>query len=155
MGRYIFILLLPVLIAVSYKTSHGQNLSDYVTFEDTTKFVQPWDSNIIIHTDPRLDILVKKHRNTQLGVIRSGKGYRVQIYYGNDRAKAIQRKIDFMRRYPNIRTYMTYVHPQYRVKVGDFASREEAAELYRQMISLYGACMIVPDIVVINTLRDD
>lgn len=110
---------------------------------------------VIVHADPRLDILAKKYRNVQLGVIRSGQGFRVQIYTGNDRAKAMEIKLDFMRRFPNIRTYLTYVQPQFRVKVGDFRTRQDAHVMYEQVSPLYNPSMIVPDIIVINTLKDD
>jgi hypothetical protein len=110
---------------------------------------------VVVHADPRLAILVKKYRNVQLGVIRSGQGYRVQIYSGNDRAKAMQIKVDFMRRFPGIRTYLTYSQPQYRVKVGDFRMRQDAHVMYEQVSPLYNPSMIVPDIIVINTLKDD
>lgn len=113
------------------------------------------EQGIVIHADPRLAVLLKKHKNAQLGVIRSGQGYRVQIYNGNDRVKANQIKVDFIRRFPGIRTYLTYVLPQFRVKVGDFRSRAEAYELYKKVSELYNPSMIVPDIIVINTLRDD
>jgi hypothetical protein len=78
----------------------------------------------------------------------------VQIYNGNDRNKAMQVKVDFMRRFPSIRTYMTYIQPQYRVKAGDFKTRGEAHKLYQQLSTLYSPVMIVPDIIVINTLKD-
>ena len=110
---------------------------------------------VIVHADPRLDILIKKYRNVQHGVIRSGKGFRVQIYNGYDRNKATETKIDFMQRFPGIPTYMSYVQPQFRVKVGDYRSRTDAAEMYRQVNTLYNPCMIVPDIIVINTMKDD
>ncbi len=112
-------------------------------------------AQVIVHSDPRLAILIKKYRNVQLGVIRSGQGFRVQIYSGNDRAKAMELKMDFMRRFPNIRTYLTYSQPQYRVKVGDFRTRQDAHNMYEQLSALYNPSMIVPDIIVINTLKDD
>ena len=120
-----------------------------------TEDIDEKETGVIIHADPRLAILEKKHRNIHLGVIRSGRGYRVQIYNGNDRTKATQIKVDFMRRFPGVRTYMTYVQPQFRVKVGDYRTREDALEMYRQASQLYNPSMIVPDIIVINTLRDD
>lgn len=110
---------------------------------------------IVLHADPRLAVLVTKSSNIKRGLIRSGKGYRVQIYNGNDRAAATRIKIDFMRRFPGVRTYMTYVAPQFRVKVGDFQSRGDAQRLYSQVSSLYRPTMIVPDLIVVNTLRDD
>src|SRR5688500_11636620 len=68
-------------------------------------------NGVIIHADPRLAILEKKHHNVHIGTIRSGRGFRVQIYNGNDRTIATETKIDFMRRFPGVRTYMTYVQP--------------------------------------------
>ncbi|MBS1774065.1 MAG: SPOR domain-containing protein [Bacteroidetes bacterium] len=110
---------------------------------------------VIVHADSRLDILMRKYRNVQLGVIRSGSGFRVQIYNGNDRVKANDIKISFIRRYPNVKTYMTYVQPQFRVKVGDFRTRAEAYKFYVEVSNYFDPCMIVPDIIVINTLQDD
>lgn len=123
-------------------------LAGYAQAADSAK-------GVILHADPRLAVLVKKHENIKLGVIRSGRGYRVQIYSGPDRGKATQIKIDFLRRFPGVRSYMSYIAPTFRVKVGDFRTRKEAANMYRQVSTVYTPCMIVPDIVEINTLRDD
>lgn len=110
---------------------------------------------VTLYADPRLDVLLKKYRNVQLGVIRSGQGFRVQIYNGNDRVKANQVRVDFIRRFPGIRTYLTYVQPQFRVKIGDFRTRADAQKMYDEISTVYTPCMIVPDIVVINTMNDD
>jgi len=110
-------------------------------------------AGVAVYGDPRLEVLTRKRPPAP--VIRSGSGYRVQIYSGSDRGKAIRIKTDFMRRFPGVRTYMSYVQPQFRVKVGDYRTREEAAKMYRQVNTLYSPCMIVPDIVEINTFRDD
>lgn len=108
--------------------------------------------------DPRLSILSlykepTKTTNTVSGSIRSGKGFRVLIYSGIDRFKANATKSDFMRRYPGTRIYMTYSMPQYKIKVGDFTSRQAASNLYNELSTQYSPCMIVPDIVEINTLK--
>lgn len=115
----------------------------------------PWDNNITFNADPRLAILLEKHKNQVYGGVRHMRGYRVQIYYGIDRNVAMQRKADFVRRYPTIPSYLSYTQPQYRVKVGNFASREDALELYREAINVYGAAMIVPDNVTINYGKND
>lgn len=106
---------------------------------------------VVVHADPRLAVLLKKPTPTG---IYSSRGYRVQIYSGNDRNKATKIKVDFARRFPGVRTYMTYVQPQFRVKVGDYQSRQEARKMYEQVSTLYTPCMIVPDFIVVNTLRE-
>lgn len=84
-------------------------------------------------------------------VIYSGKGYRVQIYNGPDRAKAIDIKTEFMRHYPTVRTYLTYMSPDFRVKVGNYRNRSDAEGMLREAKSMYTPCLIVPDIITINT----
>lgn len=116
--------------------------------------------SVTLHADPRLDLVTaycepsKTYSGSNgYGSIHSGKGFRVMIYSGTDRDKANTVKADFMRRYPGTRVYMTYSLPQYRIKVGDYTSRDEALQLYRVLSGLYSPCMVVPDIVEINTFR--
>lgn len=120
-------------------------------------------ANVVVHTDPRLAIVLATIKprvyapgtGPKTGTIRSGRGFRVQIYNGNDRNKATALKVDFIRKYPKMGAYMTYIQPQFRVKVGDFRSRGEAQKFLDQISSLYSPVMIVPDIIVINTFKDD
>lgn len=147
-------MLMLVLALVAGTDVHAQIVVEE-NIDQPLATTNPWDKNIAIHADPRLALLVDRHRSQMSGGIRHMRGYRVQIYYGIDRNVAFSRKADFMRRYPTIKAYMVYTQPQYRVKVGDFATREDAGDLYREMISIYGACMIVPDYVTINTLKND
>lgn len=87
------------------------------------------------------------------GLIHSGRGFRVQIYSGSDRAKAIAAKSNFMRVFPNIRTYLSYSAPQFKVKVGDYKSRKEAADMARVLRTFFKPVMIVPDVIVVNSLK--
>jgi len=118
-------------------------------------------TGVVVHADPRLALVTAsiKIKNTnsggRSGVIRSGRGFRVQIYNGNDRNKATMIKVNFMRRFPQIPTYMSYIQPQFRVKVGNFRSRADAQKFLQQVTQFYSPVMVVPDIIVINTFKDD
>ena len=116
-------------------------------------------AGVVLHVDPRVAVLFQKKHESGFhgmrGAIRSQRGFRVQIYNGNDRAVANQRKVDFVRRYPNVRSYMSFISPTFRLKVGDFASRADAVKFWQQISSIYSASSVVPDIVEINTLRND
>jgi len=134
---------------------------------------------ITIHSDPRLSILLKKTHTTaplyqqpatsaikptkpyketamaptvirERKTVYKGKGFRVQIYNGSDRAKAMQIKSEFMRHFPGVPTYLTYISPAFRVKVGDYRNRSDAAGMMKEANSMYSPCMIVPDIVTIS-----
>lgn len=143
-----------MLLACSINTSAQIVVTEELP-QDTVAVKHPWDNNITFNADPRLAVLIEKHKNQVYGGVRHMRGYRVQIYYGIDRSVAMQRKADFVRRYPSIPSYLSYTQPQYRVKVGNFASREDALELYREAINIYGAAMIVPDNVTINYGKND
>lgn len=116
-------------------------------------------SGVIVHKDPRLSILFASKPESGYqslrGSIHSARGYRIQIYNGTDRELAQQRKVEFIRRNPGVAAYLSYVAPTYRLKVGNFKNREEALRLYKALATQYSPCMIVPDIVVINTLRNE
>jgi len=132
--------ILTLFFALGFAYCNAQNNEDTAT-------------GVVVHSDTRLAVLMKKSGGG--GGIYSGRGYRVQIYSGNDRGKATKVKLDFARRFPGVRTYMTYVQPQFRVKVGDFRSRGEAEKMYQQVSTLYTPCMIVPDYIVVNTLKQE
>ena len=74
-----------------------------------------------------------------------GSGFRVQIYNGTSREEAMKIKADFMRSYPGVASYLSYVAPNYRVKVGNFKRREDAMNLFQEANDSYKPCMIVPD----------
>lgn len=110
------------------------------------------NSPVIIHADPRLAVVVKKNENTALSIRRpyKTKGYRIQIYNGNDRSKASQAKVKFMKLFPGIRSYLVYNAPNFRVRIGDFRSRREAQESYELLTPHFSPCMIVPDLITVS-----
>lgn len=116
-------------------------------------------AGVVVHVDPRLSILLSNMPESGYqslkSSIRSVHGYRIQIYNGRDRNEAQQRKIEFIRSHPDTRAYLSYMAPTYRLKVGDFKTREDAIPLYRELTRQYSPCMIVPDIVVLNLLRNE
>ncbi|MBS1783568.1 MAG: SPOR domain-containing protein [Bacteroidetes bacterium] len=150
MNGRLFISMITVFVLCQYQ-------SKAQSFDDST--------GVIVHTDPRIAILtapenmssITKRNNNQsrTGSIHSGRGFRVQIYNGSDRHKANTAKVDFIRRFPSIRAYITYIQPQFRVKVGDFRSRSEAQKFMSQLNGVYSPLMVVPDIIEINTFKND
>ena len=106
-----------------------------------------------IHADQRLAVAVNKPSNANRAFIGKVRGFRVQIYNGNDRKKASQIKLDFMRMFPGVRSYLVYNNPQFRVRAGDFRSRKDALELYNKLSAKFNPSMVVPDVVNVNTGR--
>ncbi len=72
------------------------------------------------------------------------KGYRVQIFLG-DRATAESTKRAFLQKNPDIPAYLSWLAPNFRLRVGDLRTRLEAEHLLRDMKVLYPGSYIVPD----------
>lgn len=60
-------------------------------------------------------------------------GYRVQVFFGNDRKTAYFQQAKFKALYPELNAYISYTQPNYRVKVGDFKTRAEAQQLMSKL----------------------
>jgi hypothetical protein len=72
-------------------------------------------------------------------------GYRIQIYFGADRAKAQELRTDFMRTFPEMGAYLIYQQPNFKVRVGDFRSRLEAQGFLKSLNDRYTPSFIVPE----------
>ena len=76
---------------------------------------------------------------------RSMPGYRIQIYFGQNRTKANEVKTDFLQLFPKTGAYLVYQQPNFKIRVGDFSTRLEALKFLKEIQSLYAAAFIVKD----------
>ncbi len=115
------------------------------------------NKSVKIIADPRFDMLVNKPTTTTSGGVRQHKtkGYRVQIYNGNNKQEAMEIKMKFMKAYPGIRSYLSFTSPQYRIKVGDCRSRGEADRLKEHISGNFKSSMIVPDEINVGTGKSE
>jgi hypothetical protein len=60
-------------------------------------------------------------------------GYRVQVYFGANRKTAYQAVAKIKALFPQFESYISYNQPNYRIKIGDFRTRLEAAKLVSQL----------------------
>ena len=95
-------------------------------------------SSIVIHKDPRVDMLVKKqvqiNEVTTRDARRNIAGYRLQVINTSDRNAAISAKTKIYQLYPELKAYLLYQAPYFRLRVGNFRDKEEAEE-YRKLLS--------------------
>jgi hypothetical protein len=95
--------------------------------------------------DPRVDTLIARKLNGGGPGGFSSSGYRVQVYNGADRAAAYKAQNKFLQNYPDIRTYITYNEPNFKVRVGDFRTRLEATKMMEQLKSWFSLMFIIPE----------
>jgi len=78
-------------------------------------------------------------------------GYRVQIFFdsgGNSKNKAASIKETFDAAYPEVKSYLSYKEPYYRIRVGDFRSLTEAVGFQKKISAEYPNAFPVKDLIV-------
>lgn len=113
--------------------------SSFAQTDSTAK--QPVDSNsVIVHRDPRLDLLVKKQAEineiTGKDARKTDKGYRILIISTNSRNEAMTAKTKVYSYFPELKAYLWYQSPYFRVKAGNFLERKDA-ESYQKRLNVY------------------
>lgn len=108
--------------------------------KDTVSIILPDSSSVIVHKDPRLELLVKKQAQINEVTSRDGrrtdKGYRLMIISTNNRDEALAAKTKVYTYFPDIKAYMWYQSPYFKVKAGNFKDRKDA-EAYQKRLNSY------------------
>lgn len=113
---------------------------DSLTRNYTPLHYQPKTGKIDIIADSRIKELNirKKESPTKMD------GYRVQIYFGNRNA-AQEKRGEFIRNYSDKSAYISYLAPNFRLRVGDFRTRLESEKFKQEIAKSFPGCYIVKD----------
>jgi len=86
--------------------------------------------SVVVNKDPRVDLLISKqieiNEVTTRHSRRTAPGYRILVISSNDRNKVIEAKTTMYREFPELKAYMMYQAPFFRLKLGNFKDRAEA-----------------------------
>lgn len=120
-----------ILVALSLFIVFKSNAQD-------TAWKKTTDSNsITVHKDPRIDLLVKKqaqiNEETTRDARKTGKGFRLLVINTTKRDDAIAAKAKVYTYYPELKAYLLYQSPYYKLKVGNFKERKEAEDYQKKM----------------------
>ena len=88
--------------------------------------------------------LVERHRGLNKSKM-SMPGYRLQLYFGSVRNKAQAVRSEFLTSFPDTPCYLLFQQPHFKVRVGDFRTRQEAAGFRKKISALFPSGFIVPD----------
>lgn len=108
---------------------------------------------IVVHKDSRLDMLTAKQAEINKSALRLTpdghyKGYRLLITTTRNRDEANNTKAAILQSFPDQRVYLSYLSPYYRVKVGNFITKDDAENFKAELEKTYdGGIYIVTDIV--------
>lgn len=99
--------------------------------------------------DPRIDTLAARRLDAAKGTSSGGtgaittQGYRVQIFNGSSRDEAYAAQNKLQTKYPDIRTYVSYREPDFKVHAGDFRTRMEATKLVQELKYMFPVMFII------------
>lgn len=102
-----------------------------------------------LHQSPEISALMEQYKTFNRK--REGiDGYRLQISYTDVREEAYKGKAAMYREFPELKSYVEYEQPYYKLRIGDFRTRLEATYYLQQVILLYPGAFIVKDKVKLN-----
>jgi hypothetical protein len=105
----------------------------------STGFAQYSDTTaVIVHKDSRMETLSRKQATVNAAIkkasARSMKGYRLLIVNTTNRNEAMDAKTKIYTYFPELKAYLGYQAPYFKLKAGNFKTREEA-DRYRQNLN--------------------
>lgn len=130
--------LLLLTITVLLYSQNG-NADSIYTNQDIFSLLQDdsFGGDIDFYQDPSLHVLIDK--SARLNEKNGIDGFRIQIYSGSGssaREKAHAVEEEFYQSYPEITNcpvYIDYRQPYFRVKIGDFRTKNEAYFVFQQI----------------------
>ena len=138
----------------------GLALSQMVSAQDKPSDTGTKAPAVVIRKDPRVDVLVRKQAATNAAIkkstTRTAKGYRLMVVNTNKRDEAIAAKSKLNTYYPDLKSYLVYQSPFFKVKVGNFKTREEADKYRKSMNTLFPkGVFVVNDTIEIKPEREE
>ncbi|HEY9197293.1 MAG TPA: SPOR domain-containing protein [Mucilaginibacter sp.] len=100
--------------------------------------------------DPLVDTLIAKrfvlNKETVVSpAVTSSYGYRVQFFSGSSRQAAYSAQARLQNQFPELRTYIIYSEPNFKVRAGDFRTRLEAQKLIQELRPQFPSLFIISE----------
>ncbi|WP_066756448.1 SPOR domain-containing protein [Crocinitomix algicola] len=111
---------------------------------------------LTVHEDSRLKKLsdfVRQGEESITGV--QIPGYRIVIFFDQDKSVVSQQKANFLSRYNEHKAYVDYMAPNYRVRVGNFRTQLEAEALKAEILSVFPTAVVVEDYIELPELPSE
>lgn len=89
--------------------------------------------SVEVSKDPRIDSLIAKRIDLYKAGNTANNGYRIQIFSGADRKEAYSSQAEFKSIYPDVKSYLSYTQPNYKIRVGNFRTRLEAEKFMSEL----------------------
>ena len=115
--------------------------------------LHPADSSTVtVLKDPRIDLLVRKQIEINEATTRDSRrfvqGWRIQVINSPDRGKVFAAKATMLQEFPDWKAYLLYSSPNYKLRVGNFKTQEEAEDAVKQISKIFpSGIYVIPDVI--------
>ena len=151
-------LIIPWIAFILFCLSVSAQQSSYNPNQPETENVSyPISEQLPVSQDARIDSLLKRHiaMNKRMN---GTEGYRLEVFFASGlkaREEAMNVKTEFLTKYPDVQAYMIFQSPDFKVRVGDFRTKNEALALKDRIKKTYPNAFIVKDIIQFPKLITD
>ncbi|HOW30815.1 MAG TPA: SPOR domain-containing protein [Bacteroidales bacterium] len=108
---------------------------------------QPVKGKITVYQDERLPLLTQRYKEVN-NRDPFFDGFRIQIFFdsgNNSKSKATSALADFQEKHPDIKAYVSFKQPYYRIRIGNFRTKSEAIGFQKKIQADYPNAFIVKD----------
>lgn len=116
-------------------------------YEIYAQVLGPAPGKVEVVQDEKISQLADQYRKMSLNNPETD-GYRVQIFFesgSNSKNTATNIQLAFETLYPEVKSYLSYKEPYYRVRVGDFRTLIEAVGFQKKIAAEYPNSFPVTD----------
>jgi hypothetical protein len=157
-NRFVILFLFLFIQAVSfgqdirlYQPSNDEDSISKLTADTVVKTAfdldfKANDGMVQVNADNRIQSLIEYNGTPQNGqsVVKLA-GFRLQIYYDQEKNNVNQKKADYLARYKDHPAYINYKAPNFRLRVGNFRTRLQAQEFMNEIKVEWPDAIIVED----------
>ena len=124
-----------------------------------SSFAQQDSTAVLVHVDPRADALSERQAAVNHAIkkanARTAKGYRLLVVNTSKRNEAIDAKTKVYTHFPELKAYLVYQTPYFKLKAGNFKTRDEA-EQYRKSLNIVfpKGVFIINDVIEVKPEKD-
>jgi hypothetical protein len=114
----------------------------------TSSAIAQMRGKVEIVKDARIDTFAARRLELAKAISADGgmiNGFRVQIFTGADRKEAYNTQAKFQEQYPDVRTYVIYNDPNFKVRVGDFRTRLDAEKMQDELKKWFTGLFIIQE----------
>jgi hypothetical protein len=148
----VFILFVACLLAVQVVSAQATFTENNQDNQTRPEILQ----NLQINQDPRLDKMLNWHieKNAKMDGME---GYRVEIFFSSELdalEQAKNKKVEFLSKYPDYAVHIKFEAPNFKVRVGDYRTKNDALKLLKKIEKNYPMAFIVPDKIKFPLLKE-